>query len=492
MNKKIVFLGLIIFFIGTGYFLFQELKMPTGLKGFYTLTEKDPLFYSPFLDGKEFKAALNRLKESERQIKKISIENYLRNENLLDNENSLYIKTLTKTDIFPYRFLEGLISINQETDKFLENPSTEKGYHLLTLYAEAADSYLQNISSLIEAIETIEEEQRKKPILFLDSQTNLNIILKDYWAIKKNAYTLKEEIDQRKKCLEGELNCLKLKKKHNIEYLLQALEQSLPPPPLEELKPEGKLVRDVIQITYPEAEVRGPYKIKSACWQSPNNNYWHWIYLIYEKKESTTLIISKLAEQNYYFIIRNPPRNKLEEAIAEKGLDFRPILATNHYNCTDSTFYPTLLTLDFIKEEVVKTGKEPKRLLEERQYKFLAVNQFGLLAPLINKTAFILDSQAKQLKLDKTIFLPLHYFYGLHSAYSIFYLPYAQSVWRMDEELQYLIPREEKSLIAKDDRWFYKLTELQNMGYSENEIKKFHSDLIGLLESLLELERKSP
>ena len=486
MNKKNTLPGLLIlliFLVVLGYFVFQKLKISPDLEGFYILTKDDPLFYSPFLDGNEFKAALERLKEAEEQLKEISIENRLRNEDSVSNEGLLYKETLTKTNIFPYQFWETLILINQETDNFLESPSLEKADNLLAFYEIATDSYLQDISALIKVVESIEEEERRKPLLLIDSQTNLDIILADYRTIKKNAYALKEEINQRKECLGGRVNCLELKKEHSVDYFIQLLGQNSSPQP-KELKPETELVRHFISTVFLEAKTSGPYKIESACWQSPDNS--HWMYLIYEKREDVTFAISKLAEQNYYEKAKIPPRNRLAEAKMERGLNFWVVIETNHYRCTDLAFYPTLLTLDFLKREAKKKGVEPRQLVKGGQYEVLVKNQFGLLPPVINWIASIINVQKEQLMILEEYHQPFFYLYGFNPAYSIFYLPYAHSVWRLDEELQYLIPKEEEILILESEKRFYKLSGLKDMGYSKEEIEKFHINLRKFVESLFE------
>ena len=490
MKRKFVLLGLLIlliFLLISGYFLFRGLKTQPNLEGFYNLTKEDPLFYSPFLESKEFRMSLERLKEAEKQLKEVSIESYIRNKDPEAIETSYYIKTLREVTIFPYQFLGSLILVNQATDDFLENPSIEKGHQLLVLYEGAANFYLQEISGLINVIEAIEEKQRKELILLVDSQTNLDIILVDYKIIRQNAYALKEEIDQRKKCLEGGTDCSRLKKEHSIDYFLQLLEKNFSPQ--KELKPEVELVRHTLHVIFPEGEVKDPYKIESSCWESPDNN--HWIYLIYQKSEGESSVIFKLAEQNYYIKTKIPPQGKREQAIAEKGLDFSPIIETHHYNCTNLIFYPHILTLDFLKKQIKQQAIKAEQLIKEREYTLLIQNQFGLLPPAINKISSVLNFHAQQVRWEDNYYPPLNYLYGgMESAYSLFYLPYARSVWRLDEKLRYLSLKEEKVFVAEADKRFYTLSELKDMGYSKVEIKKFHINLIELLEDLLEFEKK--
>ena len=115
-------------------------------------------------------------------------------------------------------------------------------------------------------------------------------------------------------------------------------------------------------------------------------------------------------------------------------------------------------------------------------------NQFGLIAPAINTVSSHLEILRLYLALDERV-LPPGYFFSIRSAYSIFYFPFAKSIWRIDKQLQYFVSEEEKPLTAASN--FITLDELEELGYSKTEIKNFHIDLREFIKALLENQPES-
>jgi len=490
MRRTILLFSILAAFVlGLFFILNQEKKAASGLDSFYNLTLRDPLFYSSFFNSEKFEGAIQGLEESENQLKKVAIEN---SKTIAENERSSFIQAIEETNLFPRRFLKSLPLINEKTKEFLGNPSSELAEELLDLYDSAADFYLQNILSLISMLEK-EEVKREaytgsgdsRLIMFSDSFSSFDIVKNDFISIKENGEKLKEEIAKRRNCLAGKEDCQSLlTRKDNTSFISLSKEEDF------DLQGEKiDFIRDMLPDSVPGKinEIKGPYKTKSSCWQSLGSE--HWFYLIYtEQEDGRVLVLPKLATQNYYrkvdFAFGPSVGTQEQKTLLERGLEFVFAMDTPTYQCMDVSFYPQLLAIDFIKEQI-KNGEVASEDLEEKlDYKLLMENQFGLMAPVIDVVSQNLDILRKHREINGSA-PSLAYLFTVRTAYSIFYFPFAKSIWRIDEELQYFLPEEKKP--DQTRRAFFTMDALEEIGYDLEEIRGFHADLdiIELLNLLL-------
>jgi len=467
MKKKNIFLSLILLTIIALAFSFwfkfnEERKARFGLDGFYELTQKDPLFYSPFLDTEGFEAAIKKLKEEEAELKKVLITNMEAEE-----YKEEYVPILNEHNLVPYQLLNNLILINQKTEDFLKIPSKELANELLSLYDLAADSYLAAASSQIKILEKITEGKESPYFFFMvNSISSSQVIEDDYRLIKENGYQLKKEITKRRSCLLEKEDCQALIKIKDNSSFLALLEN-------EEFDLEGEnvdFIRNGLSTFSIIEEIRGPYKIKSRCWQK-NENSEHWLYLIYYKEKGEIAVYPKLASQNYYRPIPPETKAKIYQALSKRGIKFITQIETASYECMDLTYYPQILTLDFLKRQVEKGLISEKELEENLDYKLLIENQFGLLTPVIN--SLVRDFKVTRLiqAAHETTIVP-EYLLTTRTNYSLFYFPFSKSIWRINQKLEYFVPPEE--MPENTTFPFITLNELRKMGYNETEIKKFH------------------
>ena len=474
--KKITLFPIIIILVilVTGFFLFiKHQQEEAGLKNFYKLTQGDPLFYSSFFDSKSWEKAIKTLRESEDEYKKSSIKIFPKVlPHATINEKNNYISTLQGLNLFPYQLLKDLILINQKTQEFLKNPSTKLGRELLGLYDDATASYIQNISSKIKILEDYQSSHKMASpayFSFIDNNSNSDVIENDFLTVKENGNKLKEEVAKRKKCLLGNGPCVVSPQDNKkIDTFADSFNAKF------DLKGENvDFIKSTLHLSDPHVKgiLKGPYKIKSFCWQSPD--FEHWMYLIYWSPENgETSAIPKLATQNYYIkiVASSGISNKINNALLKNGFIFYNQNEATTYSCTDLTFYPELLTLDFLKEKT-KSGKITKEDLKKNLvYKLLVENQFGLIAPAI----ISVSDQLKMLKLtsliDSSGLMP-ESLVLTRSAYSIFYFPFAKSIWRIDKKLQYFASQDKNPLMHAE---FITLDELEKLGYTKTEIEKFH------------------
>jgi len=476
--KKIIFFLIIALGIGLFFFLKHDQKA-AGLQDFYKLTSEDPLFYSPFFDSNGWEKSIARLKKAEDDLKKVYIENYSK---VAPDAGGIkkndYVSIPETNDLFPYQFLKDLILINQKTNKFLETPSAKLARELLELYDNAADSYLQNISSKIKILDDDKSARKTtKPtyFLFIDSGSNSNVVESDFLTIKENGNKLKEEIEKRKKCLSGQSSCPRTLPDDNnrINDFVDSLNAKF------DLKGEKiDFIKNTLLLSSkpylkPGKEISGPYKIKSSCWQGLDSE--HWMYLAYLSDEKNdTVVLPKLATQNYYWKNNAPAgtiENGLASALRKKGFIFYSQYEAAPYECTNLTFYPQLLTLDFIKEKIKGGEITLDKAIESRNYKLLIENQFGIISPMISLNSNVLEIHSILYSITNSAFIP-SYIFSKESAYSIFFFPFAKSIWRIDKKLQYFSSQEEQPLTLPKA---VVLDELLRLGYTLTQIEKFQT-----------------
>jgi len=435
------------------------------LDGFLKLTREDPLFYSSFFAATDFERAVRGLEETEDQFKETVLLNLEEKEG---PEKDRYLSILKENRLFPYQFLENLILINQETKAFLENPSIEQGENLLLLYDTAADSYISEISSKIEVLQQVEEYKTVEPyFFFVDSISSLGVIKNDFLIIKENGYKLKAEIEKRRNCLMGKETCSLLLETEGVEEFIGLLKE------IGNLEEERTaFVKEL--LPYRSFEMKGPYKIKSSCWQSQGPE--HWLYLLYMERGDRPLVIPKLVNQNYY-------AKGFEGELDDIGSPvFYALSEASVYECTDLTFYPQLLTMDFLKERMEKGLISEEDLMENPDYRLLVNNQFGVMAPAINTISAHLNIFRLRLLTTGDPSAP-EFLFSIRTAYSMLYFPFAESIWRLDKELQYFVPEKEKP-VGGNFR-FVTLDELEELGYTKEEIKEFHKKNWEFIDSLL-------
>lgn len=442
-----------------------------NLAAFYEMTSQDPLFYSPFFNKNDFEAAINGLAESEAFFKKSAADNL----KLEANANEAWHgPILENARLFPFRFLNSLTAINSKTEEFLKNPSPKQARNLLALYDGAADSYLESVSALIDGLK---QTEKKKMLdyyfFFVDNVSSVNVAKNDLLAIQANGRALKEEIKKRRKCLLDKTFCRISAPKDTADFV-DSLNAEF------NLK-GGKI--DFIKSTLrsaPQEEIKGPYEIVSSCWQNPDSK--QWLYLVFYEEDGKTLLIPKLANQSYYRKIVTGAKGWASDRIlSEKNIDFIRMVETNNYQCLDLTFYPRLLALDFIKSQIDAKKITIGDLSADPQYRLLMENQFGLLAPTINRIARNLKSLGLNLEINK-LTLPPEYLLLVRSDYSLFYFPFAKSIWRIDEQPRYFVPAKEQPEKKSD---YSTLDDLKNLGYTYEDIKKFNISNLIFYEDIL-------
>jgi len=484
----ILSVGVAIIAVATvgGYFLLGEQVSTTStpnLEAFVELTKEDPLFYSPFFDTQSFMGGIAALRERETELLAHASENVATSSRYHD----LYAPLLADMELFPTAFLEKLPKIHEETNQFLDAPTTQGARELLEHYAKAAESYRAAAEAQRVVLGAVLDSVSREDLvlyLFPGNATHVDIAYEDLVTIEKNAAALVAEVEARRACLSGSGPCditrprsgalAEYQKKLTREFdgsqydaqLLAFVRESLP------------------WAHYTLDEVAGPYSIQSACHSRTATT--SWMYLAhYTGSEGQPMVVPKLATENYYNPVPEDAEDVFFGGLRERGLPYYSRIVGFTYECSDLTFYPELLTLDHMagRREVLE-GERGARV-NDSQLTSLAENQFGLLAPyfytLADNLELLIDSQ----KASGYYTATPHFLIATRSGYSVTYMPYARSVWRIDDELSYFIPDEPGLAEYRAER-APRLTDLRDEGYTYEEIRDFHVDQNAYIKTLME------
>ncbi len=469
LTKKQKNIGLIIslVLITLGGIVFSMRHPAAGLDAFTELTKNDPLLYSPFFDHAAFTSAVDNLEKSEQVLKKTALGNLATISAAYGPE---YAQLIRNHPLFPTGFLKLLPSVSQATESFLVNPSARNARKLLARYDDASKAYEKNALSMKQAFDIIDARVPDDyPLMyfFTDSATSLQIAQRDFDLIYKNSLALKQDIEERKGCLSGKTACPVVPQK-TIDAQVIAQTQ----PTTTTIKNTDFILNN-LPLKTSDRTIAGPYTVSSSCWDSSDGN--HDLYAIYSKKNGMTSVLPKLADQNYYRMVPKSAMDKIGKAVIDKGLSFYNQPEATTYECTDLTFYPKLLTLDYLNTH---------QNLSPSQQSLLWNNQFGLIAPALQSLADFTHLLETSQRASHDFVLSPQFLFITRSAYSLTYLPFADSVWRIDEDPQYLITRENYDRMNAP-KAFQTLTQLKQAGFSDDAIKNAHINQRELIESLL-------
>ncbi len=480
MNKNILLIILLsLGMLAIAFLYFDKNISEQSLEKFATLTESDPLFYSPFFDHEAFATSLEALKKSEDALKSSIIANIT----AADAEyTSTFVRIYEEHDLFPHDFLKELGSVSLATEAFLEDRSTQNAEALIASYERASDAYLasaQSGTAVFDAIDSYTRSNRSLLYFFVDSFTSTNLVRSDYELIEKNALALIEEVERRKDCLYGKNSCEGNSKPKEDDFFT-ALSTTTELTSSEALFTASTLPGQSGQNDL--REVRGPYPATSSCWGEDNGS--HWLYLVYITREGRPpYVMPKLVDQNYYRIVYPSSTDPISEAVRSRGLSFYSQLETTTYECTDLTFYPRLLALDLVKKHAEENQVSEAELANDPRYQLFAENQFGVLGPALSVVSSYTDILEASQHTSNNLVISPQFLFTTRSAYSLTFMPFARSIWRIEETPRYLHPQEDRAQTGMRDG-FMTYTELKAKNYSDEAIRAAHLNQQELINSV--------
>lgn len=470
----IALLAILIVAVAAG--IWYPYRPAPGLAEFTQLTQNDPLFYSPFLDGEAFASAVRNLESSERALKKTALEKL---GTRTEPYAASYKELIANHSLFPTDFLGQLPSLAQATEEFMARPTARKARRLLERYEQAQDAYEANAASMVQAFDAIDAHVPDNyPLyyLFTDSAISLPVAKHDFGLIYKNSIALGTEIEARHACLSGKGPCTERTSPVLDSSTISRIE------PVTPAGPNAELIRETLPFKDGERTVVGPYSVPSSCWGGSRTQ--QPMYGIYSKRSGTTSFLPKLADQNYYRMVPSNATDAIGKAIIAKGLSFYNQPEATTYECSDLTFYPEILALDFMNTYIESGRATPKTIVSSPDIAQLWQSKFGLLAPALQSLADYTDLLETSQRAGDDYVLSPQFLFMTRSAYSLTYLPFAHSVWRIDENPRYMITRQEYERLGAPQP-FKTLTELQKSGFSEAAIRASHINQRELIDSLV-------
>ncbi len=449
MKPRAILPALFILMVFMAVYLTTTPRKEIGLKRFYEITKADPLFYDPSIELDKFDNAVTDLSISEKNFRN-TYQKYLETK-----DEKIFSRDW---ELFPIDFLKELSTTIKKTDKFLKEPTFFKASGLLQAYKRSTTSYKKNaelqlmaISNLIKANPSI----LKRKIHFLGSATSLEVVKSDLELILENTAALETEIAAREKCLYSE-ECAETINNPPEKEFVQTLDETN----------QALLSVDLLRPPYGYGKILGPYFLKSGCWGWEQDKIGKLepkiqAFYLFEKNGKIT---PKLATEIFYIDYKALEASwKTAELFLERHVRFQEQSATNDYRCPDLTYLPRLYAAAY--HRTILWG----------------------LPYLIERVASTLEFLTLDQKLLKTSSDNL-YILSSRTDYSLLFLPYAKTVWRIEKTPQYFI-KENIPL----DRGFETHRGLLAKGMSDENLKAMALEAIPqteIMKAALEKENK--
>ena len=458
-TPKLTLVFILLMTIILFYYWSSLKKISTAnLDRFYSLTINDPLFYDPALDLKTLDNSIARLKSKEQA--------FLQTRKLLQkNERNKNSSIINVEKLFPIDFLENFSRASASMERFLQDKDPISAKNLLASYKNTAASYRKNAENVLTMIKNFikenpeaQYEARYKEVNFLQTTTTLDIIRNDFKLIIENVKKLDKIINSRSECLyEG--NCIKEDDREDYGTTSNGRQDN---------ENGGYFISQEILFPKGFTKTLGPYLIETSCFrnkeekQGKNQPIYLFTRSIADKPPEK--ISLKLADQVYYIDYKYLASYLWEREIAkiflDKGIRYIEQNATNDYGCPDLTYQPEVL--ERARKDIV--GEQKNYEME----KISQANKLWGLPYIIDEISSNLDYSILHQKISKR---PTDQLYLLTSRldYSIFYMPFAKSVWRIDDRLKFIL--KSGNPIAP---FFETYASLKKKGYSDKEIEKFN------------------
>lgn len=434
---------------------------------FYQINHIDPIFSGPGLE-------VNDLNRSVERLEKIHA--------------GMLTSLGLKKSVVPVNYLQSWGKTVEYEAVFRQTKNFPAAKRLVKSQKKTSEAYGVEAQELAETIKELFPED--KALLQGGSLTTTGILQEDLEKVSENAGVLKKEIRTRNACLRiSSVFC-----RPELPWVPESIE-------LKEYDDQSVLpLSDLYYTKDPkDSVIRGPYRVKTSCWNKENGEKRpQLIYLFEEKNAGFNRLIPKLATQNYYQEIKAGSEEVIDIGYKNHGVPARVMFDTTPYNCNDLTYQPAMATLNYFKSnfksdlfsriekeegiteelsEIIEEGKKYETQFEKenypsgeslqnlgrsysRLYEALAEKtgsskamkdhrEEALERALIIKTklanfdgiinffSYILDgyyqvekAYGKEEKYD--------YLYTVRSGYSLFFMGFSSSVWRISSEPRYI------------------------------------------------------
>lgn len=434
----------------------------------YEITVKDPLFYSPAVNAERLRASIEALEKREREYKSAWSVKQIQSAALPNNnfwQNSPKIKEVNRyfeevvsgrnfTFLHPLEFLKQIPSVMENTDVFLKNKDAGSAVKLLESYEKAVNAYKKSAGEQREILENLAKLQPAAEQTYyfgLAAPTNIDILLKDFRLIEKNAMALEKEVENRKQCFRRGA-CFFPASADNGAISredVSAVKDSAAAAEGDKIK---LIPEYLLEANGENSKKFGPYFIKTVCFGNDDDNFnpQRYLYLFITEQGN---FMPKLATENFYFDLSRD-NTLYGKKLMESGLsfDFQPDGAD--YLCTNLGYWFDL--------SLVTAG-----------------DKLAYLPEMVNTVISGLKVLITGNKLI-TFPLPSVYLIAFHSDYSLFYFPSVRGFWIIKDQPQYYMER-----TARINNYYKTYTELKS-NMSDEEIKTFHFNSTAKREEIIQ------
>jgi len=272
----------------------SQLNENATLKNYYEITKLDPLFYSPFVDSTfDF--------TKYRNYEEIIFSGFTKQ---FGRSLYKYYQEQGKTlNLIPHKFLELLTENISKTNKFLESPTLDNAKELIVTNENTTDAYLENLHQLGEIINLVTSIQTPDKLVNtgLGRLQGFAVAIADLKLMQKNGDELKNEIEKRKKILNGEadFNIPKFVVPENLStdefatdtfFSKKDAKEELWETYIWEWKDLATVIkgRPFTREQFNSVNVQGPYQIDILCFP-PDSQFKHLVYGFFPPENSFTL-----------------------------------------------------------------------------------------------------------------------------------------------------------------------------------------------------------
>lgn len=475
------------------------------LAAFYQWNKEDPLFDSPDFDPGALASSAAHLRDTQKQ----------------------FIHTfLSSQPLYPVDFLNSFSQAALLQRQFLKNPNPSSAQQLINAQYQAAKLYEQAAQSQLKFISSF------RPQVFFSYNIRFGtpVVVSDYKKILDNASALKEEIQRRERCLKQGEGCQR-------PYF------SFPAPQPSVMKPAkfpDFLDKNLVYKAYLDKAggfpIEGPLSTDTACfgWGEQFSQPLHYFYLGFvppSVENSYPTVHPFLADDIFFRKIPSNTPLESEKKYKDQGHEYIFQPSDAYYLCPDTGYldelaetgsflehykgvlagsglenlpqgsraikseeeffkerYPSYEQLDNLADyygELYKSLAETKTsssLKEELLQRYLSVKDKLAYFNLLVNNHNLDDRLVKNAKLDPQG-VSIAYVYTFRSDYSLFYLLFSPSVWRVSEKPDFIDKQQVVNAISPNGGYI-SYTQAKKI-YTPDQINSWFDDLGPIINQLL-------
>ena len=392
--------------------------MKDGLKSFYELTLRDPLFAAQGLDLINAAWALGRLEEAAD-----SLEQVLRKKNRWFCFWYPFRHTL-----HPVSFLKSFLDSEKKRRLFLSRPSLENAEALLKSHRATSRALEADLKAYREALLGIQQAERfssETAIQYFDNMITFREVLASVDVMLENARLLGRELKEREKILKGEKTAAFFPKNREMPDISKFMPVKFEGPAL---RPDLREIHESKEKRLRFVERYGPIFYTSALFDEAEKTHQFFVYVLKDRESEQRQLEIVLADQ-YFFLDLDEMRDKfflgmsIYQPLIKRGIRYWNQPSTAWYSVFDLAYWADLSAAADLTWRRPFLDRE-RVLFEKSSMLDLLLETGANYDELYVRLAKIM---AKANELPSLIFT-----YVARGYPSLYYLPFNKSVWRLE------------------------------------------------------------